>query len=201
MKLVLVRHGNTFEKGQVARFVGARTDLPLTETGKKQAENAADYIKKEGLVPSVIYHSSLKRQLETASIISKRLGLSNLIESSDLKEIDYGSWENLSPEEIKFMWPQEFKDWEEKGVWPENVFQMKESDVRQSLQQWLSNAFRDFAGHTVLAVSSNGILKLLNQIILRDKFLFKNAKVRTGGICLVEISENKSEILKWDYLP
>ena len=32
-RLVIVRHGNTFEAGEPPRRIGARTDLPLTATG------------------------------------------------------------------------------------------------------------------------------------------------------------------------
>jgi broad specificity phosphatase PhoE len=205
VRLIFIRHGNTFEKGEVSRFVGARTDLPLTEFGKKQAENAADFVKKEGFSPTVVMHGSLKRQHETASIISKRLGLTNIKESQDLRELDYGKWENLSAEEIKFMWPEEFKKWEAEGTWPENIFPVKESEVRSELESWLVRTVRDYNGQDIAAVSSNGILRLFNKIFLGDKFNFSTSKVRTGAVCIVEVSsadnKNKAEIKKWDYLP
>ncbi len=36
-RLVIVRHGNTFEAGEPPRRIGAGTDLPLTESGIDQA--------------------------------------------------------------------------------------------------------------------------------------------------------------------
>ena len=34
-KLVVVRHGNTFNSGDVILRVGSATDIPLTETGMR----------------------------------------------------------------------------------------------------------------------------------------------------------------------
>ena len=36
-QLLIVRHGNTFETGETPRRVGLRTDLPLSSSGRKQA--------------------------------------------------------------------------------------------------------------------------------------------------------------------
>jgi probable phosphoglycerate mutase len=43
-RLILIRHGNTFEAGQKAVWVGARSDLPLTMAGEAQAHAAAQYV-------------------------------------------------------------------------------------------------------------------------------------------------------------
>jgi broad specificity phosphatase PhoE len=37
-RIVIVRHGNTFEAGETPRRIGARTDLPLTADGQAQAD-------------------------------------------------------------------------------------------------------------------------------------------------------------------
>ena len=42
-KVYIVRHGNTFDKGDVVTRVGARTDLPLSSSGQTQAEQLAAY--------------------------------------------------------------------------------------------------------------------------------------------------------------
>ena len=40
-RLFVVRHGNTFDTGDVVTRVGGRTDLPLSKSGKAQAEKLA----------------------------------------------------------------------------------------------------------------------------------------------------------------
>ena len=51
--LVIARHGNTFESGETPRRVGARTDLPLTEKGRQQAQAIGHYLKEHDLIPDV----------------------------------------------------------------------------------------------------------------------------------------------------
>ncbi|MFZ4686424.1 MAG: histidine phosphatase family protein [Hyphomonadaceae bacterium] len=36
-RIFIVRHGNTFDKGDVVTRVGGRTDLPLSTSGSAQA--------------------------------------------------------------------------------------------------------------------------------------------------------------------
>ena len=48
-RLVIVRHGNTFEAGEPPRRIGARTDLPLTATGVAQAEALARHFAANGV--------------------------------------------------------------------------------------------------------------------------------------------------------
>ena len=43
-RLIVVRHGNTFNSGDVILRVGSATDIPLTETGMKQAYAAGELL-------------------------------------------------------------------------------------------------------------------------------------------------------------
>lgn len=42
-RLIIVRHGNTFDKGDVVTRVGGRTDIPLSVSGRAQAESLAGH--------------------------------------------------------------------------------------------------------------------------------------------------------------
>ncbi|MCF0233786.1 MAG: histidine phosphatase family protein, partial [Thermoguttaceae bacterium] len=61
--LIVARHGNTFNKGDVILRVGARTDLPLTATGVEQAKKIGAILAARGLVPTEIYAAPLLRTL------------------------------------------------------------------------------------------------------------------------------------------
>ncbi|HRC26802.1 MAG TPA: phosphoglycerate mutase family protein, partial [Alphaproteobacteria bacterium] len=65
-RLVIARHGNTFESGQTPRRVGARTDLPLTETGRAQGRAVGLLLRAQGMIPARVYTGSLRRTVETA---------------------------------------------------------------------------------------------------------------------------------------
>ena len=78
MKLILVRHGNTFSKGDKVVWVGARSDMPLVEKGVEQAKAVGEALKASGLEPSVIFCGPLKRTTETAQVALSTSGWNDI---------------------------------------------------------------------------------------------------------------------------
>lgn len=91
-RLFIARHGET-EYNKNGLLQGRRINAPLNETGKKQAELLAGYLKKypAGFLAS----SSLLRAEETAGFYMAETGLS-LIKNPDLDEMDFGDLEGAS---------------------------------------------------------------------------------------------------------
>ena len=58
--LIIARHGNTIEKGETPRRVGARTDLPMVDSGRVQARGIGHWLKTNGLYPEAVYSSQLQ---------------------------------------------------------------------------------------------------------------------------------------------
>jgi len=94
-RVIIVRHGRT-EWNRVERFRG-RVDIGLDEVGMKQAEVAAKRIREWPI--SAIYSSPLRRAMDTAEIIAAPLEL-NVQPMSGIIDIDYGSWQGLSTEQV-----------------------------------------------------------------------------------------------------
>ncbi len=205
MKLILARHGNTFDDGQIPTWVGSKNDLPLVEKGKAQAEALADYLVKNSIKPDAVYCGPLKRTKEYAQIICEnaKLNLEPIIDER-LNEIDYGEWSGLTNKEIS----EKFGDdvlcaWNDFSIWPEK----EKGNWGTSKQKLLSNVNSFVEGlsqkyslvpasndKTILAVSSNGVLRHFG-LIFGNK---TNAKVKPGNICITEITNKKLEILSWD---
>ena len=61
MRLILLRHGNTFGPGEPSRCVGVNEDLPLVAEGIAQAKRAGVYLRSQLLVPDVVFCSELQR--------------------------------------------------------------------------------------------------------------------------------------------
>jgi broad specificity phosphatase PhoE len=100
-RLVIVRHGNTFAPGEAPRRVGARTDLPLVESGHEQAQRLGTWFTGEGWRFDRILTSPLLRTRQTAEAIRAAQDVPLAIEPSDLlAEIDHGPDENRSEEEV-----------------------------------------------------------------------------------------------------
>ncbi|MEZ4114002.1 MAG: class I tRNA ligase family protein [Candidatus Paceibacterota bacterium] len=70
-KIIFVRHGQSV-KNLIGLFSDEINDLPLTSEGKKQAREAGERLKSEGV--DFIYSSPVLRTKQTAEIISKAVG-------------------------------------------------------------------------------------------------------------------------------
>ncbi len=99
----LLRHGDS-RQDMVRRFIG-RTDNPLNETGRAQAE----WWRRE-LAPipfGHIYSSDLKRSVETARIIGQQFQAPFTM-LPQLREIDLGSWDGIPVSDIRCLFPKEY---------------------------------------------------------------------------------------------
>ena len=89
--LLLVRHGET-DWNADGRLQG-QTDRPLSDYGRRQAQQLADQLAGEEF--EALYASDLSRARETAEIVGARLGLPVELDA-DLREKDWGTWEGLT---------------------------------------------------------------------------------------------------------
>jgi broad specificity phosphatase PhoE len=94
MEIVLARHGET-EWSRDRKHTG-RTDIPLTENGRRQVAGLRDAL--AGRRFARVWSSPLSRALETA----REAGLGDQAElTADLCEWDYGEYEGITTAEIR----------------------------------------------------------------------------------------------------
>jgi broad specificity phosphatase PhoE len=106
-RLILVRHGQT--DWNVRERYRGRLDVPLNPTGIHQAQLTARRIAESWKVTAV-YSSPLRRALATAQAIAAAQSLSVTV-VTDLADVNFGSWEGLSPDEVRARWPDLFAAW------------------------------------------------------------------------------------------
>lgn len=189
IRLILVRHGNTFEEGQTPIQIGARTDLPLTAKGRRQAEQMGAYLVAQKLPVRAVYTGPLKRQTETARLLAHPFALP--IESVPaLCEIDYGPWEGLTADAIAARWPEESAAWTQKAQWPSSIFAETLENRLQNLERWFDQLRKLQSGQTLVAVTSSGLLRLL-----------KNEKVNTGHFCEIHLEPKGFQVSLWNQKP
>lgn len=101
--LTLVRHGET--DWNRARRIQGTTDIPLNETGRAQAREAATAIRAASRdMPATIVASDLSRARETAEIMAAELGLPAPRLYPGLRERGYGEAEGIDSAEFFRRW-------------------------------------------------------------------------------------------------
>ena len=151
----LLRHGQT-EHTPERRFSG-RNDLPLSRTGRAEAEAAAQRAKDLGV--EVVLASPLRRTRETAEIVAGALGLPVTLDD-DLVELDFGDLEGLTFEEARSRHPlaaRRFLD----DVTVAAPKGESIADVSARVARARRRVLSDHAGRTVLVVSHVTPIKLM----------------------------------------
>ncbi len=198
-RLILIRHGNTFEAGETPLQVGARTDLPLTAAGRMQAGSVARCLLREKIAPAAIFAGRLKRQTESAAILGLMLGAPVESGAEALTEIDYGPWEGLPSQEIAAKWPSAYEAWTKEGVWAEGIFNGNLETFQLRLKNWLAEIEGRYPEKTVAAVTSNGTLRFLSS--LQSEVILPDPKVKTGHFCEAFLKKGSLSILRWNVNP
>lgn len=110
IELILVRHGET-DSNIKGTYLGW-TDIELNQKGIEQAYKAKEKLK--GTKINAVFSSPLKRAMRTAEIINENLGQA-VIPNEGLKERNFGTWDDLTCQEITEKYPEEYKfyteDW------------------------------------------------------------------------------------------
>ncbi|PZE84301.1 histidine phosphatase family protein [Curtobacterium sp. MCBD17_032] len=101
--LCLVRHGETDWNRQ--RRIQGSTDVPLNDTGRRQAAETAVLLARRSF--DAVVSSPLSRALETGTIIADHLGLPAPTSHDGLRERSYGEAEGLTHVEIAERWPHD----------------------------------------------------------------------------------------------
>ena len=104
---MLVRHGHV-PGIEPERFRG-RADLPLTELGVQQAHATAAAIHARWQ-PVRVYSSPLQRCVVTGQLIADACGVERQ-SCRELIDLDYGSWQGKSHEEVRRSSPTEYQRW------------------------------------------------------------------------------------------
>jgi broad specificity phosphatase PhoE len=181
----LVRHGQTaWNKEEVFR---GRADIPLNETGRKEALLTGQYLKVVKV--DSLYSSPLSRAVETAEAIARYQGKEVQI-SDGLIDIDFGRWQGVSHEEVKERYGDLYRQWKDT---PHLVrFPGGESleDVRERALRVIHEVITDHTSETLVMVSHRVVNKTgLCGLLGLDNSHFWQISQDTGCINLLEFGE------------
>ncbi|MBB3475443.1 histidine phosphatase family protein [Sphingomonas sp. BK345] len=194
---VIVRHGDTFAPGEPPRRIGARTDLPLVESGRAQAAALGAAFARRGWRFDRIVAAPLRRARETAEAIRAALPDAPAPEpAAFLAEIDHGPDEDRAePEVIARVGAAALAAWDSRGE-PPPGWQVDPAARRAA---WRELYARE-KGETLL-VTSNGAARfaLLAGPALAQGLV--TLKLRTGAFGVIRATPAGLARLAWDERP
>ncbi len=160
-RLLLLRHGQT-EFSRQRRYSG-RGNPDLTDTGRRQAADAARYLAAKGGISAVI-SSPLQRAYDTAATAADALGLAVQVDD-DLIETDFGEWEGLTFPEAAERHPELHGRWLRDTSLPAPGGESFD-DVQHRVERVRDRIIADHGPGTVLVVSHVTPIKTLLRLAL-----------------------------------
>lgn len=156
-----LRHGET--DWNVRQVMQGFTDIPLNDTGRRQAETVAPLI--ATLPITKIIASPLSRALETARIVNSQLGVP-LDVAEGLKERNFGIFEGRTLSEVEMI----KQDMHARGLpVEENGYPCPEggesyADFKQRVMATIAEQLADVASHeNILFVAHGGLYRVLRR--------------------------------------
>lgn len=161
--IILLRHGVT-ESTDRKLFCGSGgADPGLTSLGEEQSQRAAQWIAKHGGADAIV-SSPMRRTRETASFVSRELGLDVELEAG-FAEAAFGEWDGYSFPEVMERWPSELEAWlGSTSIAPPDGEHFEA--VQERVTAARDRLLETYAGKTVVAVSHVTPIKLMVRLAL-----------------------------------
>ncbi|KJC63242.1 histidine phosphatase family protein [Agreia bicolorata] len=166
-ELVLVRHGET--DWNLGRRIQGGTDIPMNDTGRAQAEAAAERLADEEW--HAIVTSPLDRARETARIIAERLGLGELQVDDRLVERAYGEAEGMDDAALAIRFPSMAGV---PGI-------ERRSDVTRRVLPSLESIALEHPGQRVLVVTHGGVISSLVRYVTEKALPPAEVRIPNGS--------------------
>jgi broad specificity phosphatase PhoE len=186
-RIYLVRHGQTaWNKEEIFR---GRTDVPLNETGLREAQLAGEYFREMEI--HAIYSSPLLRALETAQKIAEvqRLEVRSL---QGIIDMCFGEWEGQSLKDVQEKDGQRFQQWKNEPHLVKIPGGETLDEVRDRAMAVLDKTIQSHSGKTLLFVSHRVVNKvILCSILGLDNSHFWQIGQDTTAINLIQHRDGK----------
>lgn len=194
-RLFIIRHGNTFASSADACRVGARTDIPLVESGHAQADRLGDWFARQALPIDRLLTSPLLRARQTADRIAAATGHAADGTRDWLGEIDHGPDEGRPEAEVLArIGTQALADWDERGIAPDGW--IVDADAR--IAAWRGFLAEGGAGVDLL-VTSNGAARFA---LIAAGLPMGALKLRTGAFGELAVDRGGAvTLIRWDERP
>ncbi|SIT75954.1 histidine phosphatase family protein [Microbacterium sp. RU33B] len=194
--LTLVRHGET--DWNAARRIQGSTDIPLNDTGRGQARDAAARLRDtiDPGAPLIVVSSDLSRARETAAIMAAELGVEVSGHYPELRERNYGEAEGLDTNEFFERWG----DWHAAEVPGAEPW----ADLRTRAIAGLRLVARDVrrttapAAASAICVSHGALIRELIRHATAGELPLPGTKLPNGSAYRVLLEKERLRLLSYD---
>lgn len=198
--IILIRHGKTDEQEKIVQ--GGRTNTHLGELGRQQANDLAEELKKYGI--QEIYLSSLYRQRETAVpfITATSFPMSNVHETDDLKERDYGHEFDGKPAELYSEWKKTmgYNDVVNFDYTPPGGESVN-GGLKDRARKVVTHITEKENGKTTAIFGSHGILTMIQLVLFNEtaeeRYSFYGPK--NASVTVIKIRNNVPQLAVHNY--
>ncbi|MEX0726135.1 MAG: histidine phosphatase family protein [Planctomycetaceae bacterium] len=197
--LYLIRHGATTANEQLPYILqGCSVDLPLSPTGRQQAEDVGRLLRDRRI--DGVYASRLQRARETAEQIAAPHGLS--VETlAGIEECDVGRWERLDWESIRATFPEAYQQFQDSPY--ETPYLGGESYRHVFERAWpvLTGLLERHRGETIAVVSHNVVNRvILTELLGLDVHRAKELRQVNGGVNVIQYRGGQASLLTYNAL-
>ncbi|MDE2465843.1 MAG: histidine phosphatase family protein [Alphaproteobacteria bacterium] len=192
-RVLVIRHGHV-DGIQPPRFRG-RFDVPLSAEGLLQAAATAEQLAKQGGV-SAVYTSPLARCVTTAETIATACEAPCIVEDN-LADLDYGSWQWRSHEDIRQEAPEHFARW---FSHPEQI-RFPEGESLQDLVARTADVIRDITkrhpADTVALVGHDSVNRaILMQMLDQPLSAYWRLSFSPCSVSEFEVTDSKTRVTR-----
>jgi len=173
--ITLVRHGQT-DWNLEGRIQGS-TDVPLNDTGRDQAREAAERLRDGGYTRAVT--SPLSRAVETAEIIASALGLPDPVRIDGLAERVYGEAEGAAVDQLRLLFPHTIP-----GAEPE-------ADVVTRIRTTLADIAARWPEERIIAASHGGVIGRLLRDLHGGRMPVPGGRIANGSLWRFEVTPDR----------
>ena len=202
MKLILVRHGETYWNDE-RRVQGGDSDIELNDTGLEQARKLAAFLENEPI--TAILSSPLQRAIATAEVIANHHQLPVEVDQG-LRELRVGELEGMSVSNLSTTFSQFLMQWWQDGgamKLPngESLVELQQrawKAVERLLERHKTNPEHN-EGTTVVVVSHYFVtLAIILKALNLPLDCFTKFKVDLGGVSILEIQDYGTRLVTFN---
>ena len=202
MKLILIRHGETYWNHE-RRVQGGDSDIELNDTGLEQARKLAAFLENEPI--TAILSSPLQRAIATAEVIASHHQLPVEVDQG-LRELKVGELEGMSVSNLSTTFSQFLMQWWQEG----GPMKLPNGESLVELQQRAWKAVERLLekheinpghseGTTVIIVSHYFVtLAIILKALNLPLDCFTKFKIDLGGVSILEFRDYEARLVAFN---